>query len=100
MAASLRSRQAVPARLWLRSVAWLVLSFLAGPPAPALAQTKDLTVEKLQQGGWEVAGFVRAWENRSLILFKHKDHAFLVQCSVLIDVTRNPRVLTVCYEIH
>ena len=66
----------------------------------ATAQTKDLTVEKLLQDGWEVVGFVRAWENRTLILFKHKQHAYLVQCSVLIDVTRTPRVVPVCYEIR
>jgi len=35
----------------------------------------------------------------SLILFKHKEYKYLVQCSVLIDVTRNPRVVTSCYEI-
>ena len=67
---------------------------------PAAAQSRDLTVEKLLQGGWEIAGYLRAWENRTLILFKHKEQAFLVQCSVLIDVTRSPRVVPVCYEIR
>jgi hypothetical protein len=50
--------------------------------------------------GWEVAGYISAWENRSLILFKHKEHKHLVQCSVLIDVMRNPRVVTYCYELR
>jgi len=45
-----------------------------------------------------VAGYVAAWENRSLILFKHKEHNYLVQCSVL-NVMRDPRVVTTCYEI-
>jgi hypothetical protein len=58
------------------------------------------TIEQLLQGGWEVAGYVAAWENRSLILFRHKDHSYLVQCSVLIDVLRSPRVVTYCYDIR
>ena len=30
----------------------------------------------------------------------HKEHKHLVQCSVLIDVMRNPRVVTYCYELR
>jgi hypothetical protein len=77
--------------------AWLLLasSFAAGP-APA---QQPLTIEKLIADGWEVAGYVSAWENRSLILFKHKDRKSLVQCSVLIDVTRDQRIVTTCYEL-
>jgi hypothetical protein len=67
---------------------------------PAAAQPQSATsIEKLLGDGWEVTGYVSAWENRSLILFKHKEHRHLVQCSVLIDVMRNPRVVTFCYEI-
>lgn len=77
-----------------------VALLLAGLAGSAHAQARDNPIEKLLEGGWEVAGFVAAWENRTLILFKHKDHRHLVQCSVLIDVTRNPRVLPVCYEIR
>lgn len=65
----------------------------------AFAQAPD-TVEQLLQAGWEVAGYVAAWENRSLILFRHSDHKYLVQCSVLVDVMRSPRVVTNCYEIR
>lgn len=69
--------------------------------SPAGAQQQSATsIEKLLSDGWEVAGYVSAWENRSLILFRHKEHKFLVQCSVLIDVMRNPRVVTYCYEIR
>jgi hypothetical protein len=46
-----------------------------------------------------LVGYVAAWENRSLILFRHKDHKYLVQCSVLIDVTRAQHVVTACYEL-
>ncbi|MBX9588162.1 MAG: hypothetical protein K2X43_02585 [Hyphomonadaceae bacterium] len=58
------------------------------------------SIEKLLGEGWEVAGYVSAWENRSLILFKHREHKYLVQCSVLIDVLRSPRLVTSCYEIR
>ena len=88
-----------PAR-WLRRA----LSALACPHllvVPAFAQAPPSpTIEKLLGDGWEIAGYISAWENRSLILFKHKDHKYLVQCSVLIDVLRNPRVVTYCYELR
>jgi hypothetical protein len=67
--------------------------------APAGAQQPPVTIEKLITDGWEVAGYIAAWENRTLILFKHKEHRYLVQCSVLIDVLRNPRLVTACYEL-
>ena len=68
--------------------------------SPAGAQQQASTsIEKLLSEGWEVAGYVSAFENRSLVLFKHKEHKYLVQCSILIDVMRNPRVVTYCYEI-
>jgi hypothetical protein len=63
-------------------------------------QQASTSIEKLLGEGWEVAGYVSAFENRSLLLFKHKEHKYLVQCSILIDVMRNPRVVTYCYEIR
>ena len=68
--------------------------------SPATAQQPAATIEKLVAEGWEVAGYIAAWENRTLILFKHKEHKYLVQCSVLIDVMRNPRLITACYELR
>lgn len=48
-----------------------------------------------------VAGYVGTFDNRSsLILFRNKAKPYLVQCSILYDVTRNPRVVTNCYELH
>ena len=77
--------------------ALLVPPLLAGP---VRAQQPSITIEKLITDGWEVGGYISAWENRSLILFKHKEHRYLVQCSVLFDVLRNPRVVTYCYELR
>jgi hypothetical protein len=84
-------------RYWIWASAWVVLapSFAAGP---VLAQQPP-TIERLITEGWELVGYVAAWENRSLILFRHKDHKYLVQCSVLIDVTRAQHIVTACYEL-
>lgn len=73
------------------SASWLVA-------APACAQAQ-ITIEKLVTDGWEVAGYIAASDIRSLILFKHRDQKYLVQCSVLVDVTRAQRLVTVCYEL-
>ena len=80
------------------SVAALALPLLIASAAGAAAQSST-SIEKLLTDGWEIAGYVSAWENRSLILFKHNDHKYLVQCSVLIDVLRTPRQVIYCYEI-
>jgi hypothetical protein len=87
-----------PMRSTARGLASMLLQLLAF--APAAAQQSSITIEKLLADGWEVAGYISAWENRSLILFKHKEHKHLVQCSVLLDVMRNPRVVTYCYELR
>ena len=75
---------------------FLALRLLA---IPASAQPQSVTIEKLVTDGWEVAGYIAASDNRSLILFKHRDHKYLVQCSVLVDVARAQRLVTVCYEL-
>jgi hypothetical protein len=60
-----------------------------------------LTIERLLDQGWDLAGYVGTADNRSsLLLFRHKDKKYLVQCSVLNDVTRAPRPMINCYELH
>jgi hypothetical protein len=81
--------------IWASVRVVLALSFVAHP-VPA---QQPLTIERLIADGWELVGYVSAWENRSLILFKHKDRKYLVQCSVLIDVTRAQTVVINCYEL-
>jgi hypothetical protein len=67
----------------------------------ATAAEQPLTIERLSADGWEIAGYTGTFDNRSsLILFRKKDRTYLVQCSILYDVTRNPRVITNCYELH
>lgn len=80
---------------------WVTLVLALGMAGRALAAEPPLTVERLTGDGWEVAGYVGTFDNRSsLILFRNKAKPYLVQCSVLYDVTRNPRVVTNCYELH
>jgi hypothetical protein len=65
------------------------------------AAEPPMTIERLIGEGWEIAGYASGYDNRStLILFHHKDKSYLVQCSTLYDVTRNPRVPVNCYELH
>jgi hypothetical protein len=84
----------LPRRLAGAGAAVLFLTGQASGPQAAPA------IEKLIADGWEVAGYVAAGENRSLILFKNKNQKHLVQCSVLIDVMRTPRQVVTCYELH
>jgi hypothetical protein len=82
-----------------RAPCWALLgcAVLANPAFP---QSPGMTIERLLSEGWEIRGYIAAWENRSLILFKHHDRRYLVQCSVLIDVMRAQRVVTACYELR
>ena len=70
------------------------------PARPSAEAGPRLEVEQLLIDGWEIAGYGASFDSRSLILFKHKDKHYLVQCSVLYDVTRTQRVATNCYEIR
>lgn len=90
-----------PRPAFLALMLGLVLaSGIALSPPRARAQSQ-LTIEQLTSQGWEIAGYAAlALENRSFILFKHKDHKHLVQCSVRYDVTRKPNVITNCYELR
>ena len=78
----------------------LALAICAAASPAGAQQQPSTSIEKLLSEGWEVTGYISAYENRSLLLFKHKEHKYLVQCSILIDVMRNPRVVTYCHEIR
>ena len=72
-----------------------------GISGSVVAADAPLTVERLTGEGWEIAGYTGTFDNRSsLLLFRNKAKPYLVQCSVLYDVTRTPRVVLNCYELH
>ena len=65
----------------------------------------QLSVGQLLADGWEVAGYAASPTMiGSVILFKHKDRNYFVQCSAVYDATRgqraSERVVTNCYEIR
>lgn len=67
----------------------------------AAAEPAPLTIGELLAQGWEIAGYASGYDNRtSLILFRHPGTNALVQCGVLYDVTRSPRTIVNCYELH
>ena len=79
------------------SVAVLCVSSIAS----AAPVDPPLTIEHLLRDGWDIAGYVGTADVRStVILFRNKAQPFLVQCSTFYDVTRIPRVVTNCYQVH
>ena len=76
----------------------LMVSLPAGAQTPA-----PLSVSQLLADGWEIAGYAPSLAMvGSVMLFKHKDKNYLVQCTAVFDATRNQRnrVVTNCYEIR
>ena len=81
----------------------VILSTIALPVSHAVAADQDrrITIEHLLEDGWEITGYTGTADNRSsLMLFKHRDRRFLIQCSIFYDVTRTPRTSVNCYELH
>lgn len=69
--------------------------------AGAVLADPELSVESILKNGWEIAGYATGLDNRSsLLLFKHKERTYLIQCAVLCDVTRTPHTRTNCYEVR
>ena len=65
------------------------------------AAENEPAIEQLLKTGWQIAGYAQAFDNRStFILFRHPDQTYLVQCRVGYDVTRNPSVYAICYELR
>jgi hypothetical protein len=87
-----------------RRAALAVLALAACQPASAQSPP-PLTVSQLLADGWEIAGFASSlYVLGSVILFKHKDRNYFVQCSAVYDPTRSAnakeRVVTNCYEVR
>jgi hypothetical protein len=84
-----------------RLLAITLASIPAVGAVAAFAAEPPISVERLLGDGWEVAGYTGTLDNRStVILFRNKDKKYLVQCSILYDVTRTPRMNTNCYEVR
>jgi hypothetical protein len=69
--------------------------------AACYAASDSPTVEQLLKGGWQIAGYSQAGDNRStFILFRRPDESYLVQCRVGYDVSRQPSTYSICYELR
>ena len=79
------------------AVVALTAAGTAGAEAPP-----QYSIAQLLSEGWEIAGFAPSLAMvGSVILFKHKDRNFFVQCTAVYDATRaRDRVVTNCYEIR
>ncbi|MGD9501609.1 MAG: hypothetical protein AB7V40_03880 [Methyloceanibacter sp.] len=77
------------------------VALTAVPAAAPAATTQGPAIADLLKTGWQIAGYSQAFDNRStFILFRHTEETYLVQCRVGYDVTRNPSVYTICYELR
>ena len=87
-------------------VKWALALFALTASGPAGAQAPPpYSIAHLLAEGWEIAGFAPSLAMvGSVILFKHKDRNFFVQCTAVYDATRShlaaERVVTNCYEIR
>jgi hypothetical protein len=53
--------------------------------------------------GWQIAGYAAANQpavESAMILLRHPDESYLVQCRAGYDVTRSPRVTLHCYKLR
>jgi len=74
-------------------------TLLAG--ASVAEEDAKIAIEDLVKGGWQIAGYTSTLDGRSaFILFKHPKESYLVQCRAGYDVTRTPREISNCYELH
>ena len=104
MAAGMRAQHRWPstALTFRRAVfAGIALAVLPAAAAAPAGTTQGPAIEELLKGGWQVAGYSQAFDNRStFILFRHPEQTYLVQCRVGYDVTRSPSVYAICYELR
>lgn len=83
-----------------RALACLAAILLVACPAAA-AEREPISIESLLKDGWQIAGYTGTFDVRStLLLFRHPSKDYLVQCSTIYDVTRSPRTVVNCYELH
>ena len=72
--------------------------------APAVAATdENISIETLLKDGWQIAGYAAANQSAvesAMLLLRHADESYLVQCRASYDVTRSPSVTSHCYKLR
>ena len=79
-----------------------VLALLLAAPAVA-ATDENISMETLLKDGWQVAGYAAANQGAvesAMILLRHANQSYLVQCRGSFDVTRSPSVTSHCYKLR
>ena len=79
-----------------------VLAMLLAAPAVA-ATDENVSMETLLKDGWQIAGYAAANQGAvesAMILLRHADQSYLVQCRASFDVTRSPSVNSHCYKLR
>ena len=79
-----------------------VLALLLAAPAVA-ATDENISMETLLKDGWQVAGYAAANQGAvesAMILLRHADQSYLVQCRGSFDVTRSPSITSHCYKLR
>ena len=79
-----------------------VLALLLAAPAVA-ATDENISIETLLKDGWQIAGYAAANQfavESAMILLRHADQSYLVQCRASFDVTRSPSVTSHCYKLR
>ena len=80
-----------------------VLALLLAAPAVA-ATDENISMETLLKDGWQDCrlrgGQSVCCQSGRMILLRHADQSYLVQCRASFDVTRSPRVTSHCYKLR
>jgi len=80
----------------------IVLVLLLAAPAVA-ATDENVSLETLLKAGWQVVGYAAANQSAvesAMILLRHAEQSYLVQCRASYDVTRSPSVTSHCYKLR
>ena len=79
-----------------------ILALLLAAPTVA-ATDENISMETLLKDGWQVAGYAAANQfavESAMILLRHANQSYLVQCRGSYDVTRSPSVTSHCYKLR
>ena len=84
-------------------LATVLALLLAAPAVAATDENIGISIETLLKDGWQVAGYAAANQfavESAMILLRHADQSYLVQCRASYDVTRSPSVNSHCYKLR
>jgi hypothetical protein len=80
-------------------LATVLALLLAAPAVAATDENIGISIETLVKDGWQIGGYAAANQS-AMILLRHADRSYLVQCRASYDVTRSPSVTSHCYKLR